>query len=196
MKLVMAEEDYFQIGSFISCTTCHEQELKGEVVAFDYPTKMVVLKQPPTNERNGLNDVRFINVSLVKHISLIKPAQGSPEVLSHLNLSKLTNRLKQNLDDKRRQLEYIGVDVPPEGQRVFNAITKTIKEVRWQEKNIIVLDQVTITPPYTIDCCKCREDSPNRSQTLVQKQKALDHVKKIVEKYFRETSSSEKEDGQ
>ena len=33
----------FQVGMILGCTTCHGQKLQGEVMAFDYPTKMLAL---------------------------------------------------------------------------------------------------------------------------------------------------------
>jgi len=35
--------DWFTIGSTVACKTCHEQEIEGEVQAFDPQTKMLVL---------------------------------------------------------------------------------------------------------------------------------------------------------
>lgn len=44
----------------------------------------------------------------------------------------------------------------------------SIKDCKWQEKNIIVMDDVVISPPYQVDNCKGKEGS------------ALSHVRKIV----------------
>lgn len=35
--------EYFSVGSHVSCTTCLGQRLQGEVVAFDYQSKMLTL---------------------------------------------------------------------------------------------------------------------------------------------------------
>ncbi|CAB1313278.1 unnamed protein product [Coregonus sp. 'balchen'] len=52
-----------------------------------------------------------------------------------------------------------------------------IKDCKWQEKNIMVMDDVVISPPYQADNCKGKEGS------------ALSHVRKIVEKHFRDVES-------
>lgn len=44
----------------------------------------------------------------------------------------------------------------------------SIKDCKWQEKNIIVMDDVVISPPYQVENCKGKEGS------------ALSHVRKIV----------------
>lgn len=44
----------------------------------------------------------------------------------------------------------------------------SIKDCKWQEKNIIVMDDVVISPPYQVENCKGKEGS------------ALSHIRKIV----------------
>ena len=46
-----------------------------------------------------------------------------------------------------------------------------ISDVKWDRQNIIVMEEVTIRPPYGLEDCRGKEGS-----------KALDHVKKIVSK--------------
>ncbi|KAG8429193.1 hypothetical protein GDO86_018093 [Hymenochirus boettgeri] len=53
----------------------------------------------------------------------------------------------------------------------------TIKECKWQEKNIVVMEEVVISPPYQVENCKGKEG------------RALTHVCKIVEKHFRDMES-------
>lgn len=38
-----APGEYFSVGSQVSCRTCQETRLQGEVVAFDYQSKMLAL---------------------------------------------------------------------------------------------------------------------------------------------------------
>lgn len=35
--------EYFSVGSHVACVTCLGQRLQGEVVAFDYQSKMLTL---------------------------------------------------------------------------------------------------------------------------------------------------------
>lgn len=44
----------------------------------------------------------------------------------------------------------------------------SIKDCKWQEKNIVVMEEVVIAPPYQVENCKGKEGS------------ALSHVRKIV----------------
>lgn len=62
----------------------------------------------------------------------------------------------------------------------MSSLFSSIKDCKWQEKNIIVMDDVVISPPYQVENCKGKEGS------------ALSHVRKIVSKlllfiYFTNT---------
>jgi len=39
----MAEPEYFSVGMVVACVTCHDQRIQGEVVAFDHPSKMLII---------------------------------------------------------------------------------------------------------------------------------------------------------
>lgn len=39
----MAEHEYFNIGSIVCCTTCYNQKVQGEVLAYDVETKMLAI---------------------------------------------------------------------------------------------------------------------------------------------------------
>lgn len=75
--------------------------------------------------------------------------------------------------------------VSPEGQQLFLTITKTIEEVSWNGPNIVVMNQVTISPPYRPENCKGKNDSH-----------ALTHVRKIVEKHIKDQQMAPLEDNQ
>jgi hypothetical protein len=176
----MAEPDYFNVGMVVSCVTCHGMTIKGEVVAFDYPSKMLAIKSQPKSGRPNTNAMQFLNLSFVSNVEVIKEApDGStqPPPLPNLNYSKLSSRFKNNVEDKMRKLGYIGVGVSSVGQGLVDTITKTLSEVKWDGQSIIILDQVTIVPPYTIDDCSTKD--PNGQQ-------ALQHVRKLVEKYHKD----------
>ncbi|XP_059814232.1 protein LSM12 homolog B-like isoform X3 [Hypanus sabinus] len=79
----------------------------------------------------------------------------------------LANRARTEKEEKLSQAYAISAGVSPEGQQLFQTIHKTIKECKWQEKSIIVMDEVVIVPPYQVENCRGKEGS------------ALSHVRKI-----------------
>lgn len=49
--------DCFAIGSTVSCTTCFQQNIEGEVMAFDHLTKMLILSILFTKSKNQMNGI-------------------------------------------------------------------------------------------------------------------------------------------
>jgi len=157
--------------------------LRGEVVAFDYASKMLAIKSPAASGRMGTSDVQIVNLTCVSDIQVINEVQDhSAAPLPNLNLSKLNTRLNHNIVEKMRKIGYRGgVGVTPLAQKLVNTITKTIAEVRWDGQNIVVLDQVIISPSYNVTDCRLLEG--HESQTH-----ALQHVQKLVGKFHKENS--------
>jgi hypothetical protein len=60
---------------------------------------------------------------------------------------KLVKREGEAVDHFQQQMRQIGKDVTPEAQQTFDFLHKTMP-CHWDGKNIIVLDQVKIAPPY------------------------------------------------
>lgn len=146
-------------------------------MAFDLATKMLAIKCQPASGKHSVHDVKLVNLSYVSEVKVLKEADRdvSPPPLSNLSNQKINSRFRQNIEEKKRQVNYIGVGVTPEGQKVFNAIVKTITDAKWDRQNIVVMDEVTIRPPYGLDDCKGKEGC-----------KILEHVKKIVQKHLKD----------
>jgi len=167
--------DCFGIGSIVACKTCYNKEIEGEVLAFDPQTKMLILKSPASNGRPNLNNVHIINLSLVSDVQVKKEVNTTPEPPQSLNLQRLNTRVRNQIEEKRRLVSALAAGVSPDGQKLFLTIAKTIQEVTWQGSNIVVLNSVTITPPYKLDNVQGKVDS-----------KAYTHIKKVVEKHIND----------
>ncbi|XP_072270800.1 protein LSM12 [Pyxicephalus adspersus] len=86
--------------------------------------------------------------------------------------SNLASRARLEKEEKMSQAYAISAGVSLDGQQLFQTIHKTIKDCKWQEKNIVVMEEVVISPPYQVENCKGKEGS------------ALSHVRKIVSTFF------------
>eukprot|EP00088_Acartia_fossae_P031207 TRINITY_DN32135_c0_g1_i1.p1 TRINITY_DN32135_c0_g1~~TRINITY_DN32135_c0_g1_i1.p1 ORF type:complete len:190 (-),score=48.43 TRINITY_DN32135_c0_g1_i1:2-571(-) len=177
--------DFFKVGSVISCKTCSNKDLEGEVLAWDQTTKVLVIKSESQN-RSNLSNVQIINLDFVSDVKLkkesVSPAPAQP---ASLNVQRLNNRAEEQIRQKRR---LVDAAVSPEGQRLYAAIKKTIDEVAWRNDDILVMDKVLVTKPYTPDCVKPLNES-------VQEKKALDHVRKIVEKHVQDREGGKQRAG-
>ncbi|GLG96307.1 hypothetical protein R5R35_012284 [Gryllus longicercus] len=170
----------FSIGSIVVCKTCYNKEIEGEVLAFDPQTKMLILKCPASNGRPTLNDVHIVNLALVSDVAVKKEVNSVPEAPQSLNLQRLNTRVRNQVEEKRRLVTSLAAGVSPEGQRLFLAISRTISEVAWQGHNIVVFDQVTITPPYKLENIKGNTES-----------KAFMHIRKVVEKHQKDQAAAD-----
>ncbi|XP_066144178.1 protein LSM12 homolog B-like [Euwallacea fornicatus] len=175
-----AVSDIFTVGSIVWCRTCYNAEIEGEVMAFDPQNKTLVLKCAATNGNPKLNDVQFINLSLVSELQVKKEGNCFYDAPQSLNLHRLNTRVRNQVEEKRRMFQAIAANVSPEGQTLFIALSKTIQEVRWRNSDIIIWNQeVVISPPYGLANVKGNTNSTE-----------LRYILKLVEKHLQDLSLS------
>lgn len=97
--------DCFTIGSTVACKTCYNEDIEGEVLAFDPQTKMLILKCPSSNGKSELNDVNIVNLSLVSDVQIKKEvSSSSQESPQTLNLQLLDRRVRNQIEDKKKRV--------------------------------------------------------------------------------------------
>eukprot|EP00088_Acartia_fossae_P056045 TRINITY_DN6522_c0_g1_i1.p1 TRINITY_DN6522_c0_g1~~TRINITY_DN6522_c0_g1_i1.p1 ORF type:complete len:202 (-),score=58.82 TRINITY_DN6522_c0_g1_i1:1321-1926(-) len=181
-------EEVFRVGSLISCELCTKKWVEGEVVAWDEARKVLFIKSE-SKARSNLTNVQIINLEYVTDIK-VKRENPSPVLAtaSSLNVQRLEDRANEQIKEKKRLVAALKAGASHEAQRLFQAIRKTIEEVSWRNQDIIVMDKVLVTKPYTADCVKAlNEKAPEK--------KAIDHVRKIVEKHYQDRRELEREAG-
>ncbi|KAK7586225.1 hypothetical protein V9T40_004101 [Parthenolecanium corni] len=184
MNSLNSFNECFNIGSTVSCRTCYHKEIEGEVLAFDAPTKILILKCSPSDGKPPLCDINFVNLNFVSDVQVVKEASSSPPTPQSLNTDRLTNRLKNNVSSKKRVITALQSGVSPEGQNLFLTITKTIEDVKWEGPDIVVFENVKITPPYKPENVQASSSSDT---------KACNHLRKLVDKHAKDWQSSRKE---
>lgn len=87
-------------------------------------------------------------------------------------LFQLSNRVRNQVEGKKRLVSALKANVGEEAQTLFMAISKTlsIDEVCWNGPDIIVFNEVTIKPPYKAENVEVQ--SENHRQ--------LEYIKKLV----------------
>uniref|UniRef100_A0A5S6QMR3 AD domain-containing protein n=1 Tax=Trichuris muris TaxID=70415 RepID=A0A5S6QMR3_TRIMR len=181
-RVVPVEEnipEYITIGSVAKCVDCFNEEIVGEVAGIDRGVNMILLK---TDQPDGKTKVTFMNLGFVKEFELLKEMPSSTEpasITQNVNASKIAKRIEEETERKCRSLcpSTCGVD----GRRLFVVIRKTIEDVRWSEDNIEVFQCVLVHPPYTVQSVQIKSTHEGGTQA----QSTLEHVKKIVEKFWR-----------
>jgi len=167
----------------VELVTLHGKVLRGEVVAYDRASKVIAIKSSNSSSVSKKSDVQIVNLEFVNDVQCISDQSvsqsTSQQSLPNLNFAKLASRMNSNIEDKQRKINYRGVGVSPTGQGLVNTITKTLAEVRWDGQNIVVMDMVTIAPPYDVTDCRLNEGHSTQAQALL-------HVQKLVEKFHKE----------
>lgn len=177
----------FGIGSVVVCKTCNNTELEGEVLAFDPQTKMLILKSPASNGKQKFNDVHVINLELVSDIIVKKEVTMPPGAPVSLNLHRINTRAKNQVEEKRRIVSALRANVSVEGQSLFLTITKTLTDVvSWKGSDIVVLDEVLISPPYQLENVRMK----NTEGRVGTNSRALEHVRKLVEKHNKDQQAA------
>jgi len=167
----------YVVGSRVMVKMDNGLSIKGEIIAYEPNHKIVMIKSPGT--RSGLNKVELINLTHCVDITVEEEAQTAPGEMPGLNTQKLDVRFKDSVEKKKRLITAFKAGISPEGQRLFQAINKTLDEVSWNGEKIVVLREVTIDPPYRPENIRCKEDN-----------KALNHVRKIVEKHISDQEAA------
>ncbi|XP_026846187.1 protein LSM12 homolog A isoform X1 [Drosophila persimilis] len=191
-----AVNDCFSIGSTVMCTTCFNEEVEGEVLAFDHNTKMLILIFPrfplshlfpllpfcPKTECRSktteeLSDIYALNLSLCSNVQVIKECNGNfVDDPQKLNLEQVKMRLRKTVERRQDYLKSQNADVSSEAQELYRAIAKQYgyNEVSWQGLNIQILNEVTISPPYRVD----NVVSSSNNET------SCNYIKRIIKQFF------------
>ncbi|KAJ2072004.1 hypothetical protein GGH13_002974 [Coemansia sp. S155-1] len=75
-----------------------------------------------------------------------------PEVRA-VDTSVAEARKQRALIQAQERAQRIGVGVSDKAQSIFEALSRTLP-CRWSRDSIIVLDEVSIEPPYSVDSCR------------------------------------------
>jgi len=151
--------------------------MKGEVVAFDPTFRVVIIKT--AGPRPGHSNVSIVNLAHCAEIKVDEEGKEVPGELQSLNTQKLQQRLRDQIERKKKLITAFKAGISPEGQKLFQVINKTLDDVTWNGDKIVVMRDVTIDPPYRPDTIRGKEDS-----------KALKYIRQIVEKHMSDQEAS------
>lgn len=173
----------YPIGSRITARLVNGTEMKGEVVAFDPNFKVVILKS--SCKRPGHHDVSILNLTHCADIKIDEEGKESPGEMQALNTQRLQERLRTQIERKKKLITAFKAGISPEGQKLFQYINKTIDEVAWNGERIQVMNKIVIEPPYRPDTVKIKQGFKEDDSTT----KNLNHIRKIVEKHLSDVSA-------
>ncbi|CRK87360.1 CLUMA_CG001162, isoform A [Clunio marinus] len=182
----MAMQDCFSLGSTVEVTTCYDEKIQGQVMAFDLNTKVLILKtNSELNAKN--NDVFFVNLLFCKDINVKKEnvngAENYNQEPQSINLQRISNRVRNKVEQKKRLVSALKANVSDEARNLFMSLAKTLtfEQVAWNGPDIVVFNDVYIRPPYKPESVEV---------TTHGKQRELEYVRKLVLNRQEQNSNS------
>ncbi|ORX68439.1 hypothetical protein BCR32DRAFT_107834 [Anaeromyces robustus] len=125
-----------------------------------------------TTEENSTKNKKNPNDPYSNSLSTLVP-------VCPVNIDDIITREKKALKEEFQRQNRIGVGVTEEAQQIFDALSKTMP-CSWNNKSIVVMDEVTISPPYSAENCKMVPGKSVQESILERVQKVLELEKKKI----------------
>lgn len=177
----MSDLDSFAFGpgQQVQCKTRFDDVLKGEVVAFDLNSKILVLRSPSSNSSNY--DLNFLVLDSVSDVEILEEARSDHNMdLPSLEMKHIQAKRASALNERMRLVEAVGNGVSQDGVSLYTAFSKIYdraSDVTWNDKTkLVVMNSVIISPPYKE--ANCEAITPKTSKD------ALTYVRNVVRKYW------------
>ena len=172
------------IGFKVKVTNLLDVVTEGKIYSFNSMNNTITLQ---TNRKNQtVYDFKIIKCSFIKSLQVIgdKPNTNSfkKQVIkpSMVKLDRVETFLNQEIKKSNKNSLLKGKGVTPEGQIIFELIYKTIPDTRWDGKDIVILDDIKVVPPYRID-----------NIIKLHETQSINLIEKIVERGWNNIENSE-----
>ncbi|XP_019082774.1 PREDICTED: protein LSM12 homolog B-like [Camelina sativa] len=140
------EGEKFASGKVYAVKLTTGDEFNGIVLAYDSVPNFAIFEEgtkPKPLESKTLRMVNANYITELKDLGRVKdPLAKKPSANLDVLIEKEVNGI--------RDVKKIGVGVTAEAQMIFDAISKTLP-ARWDNKNILVMDDVLVRSPYDSD---------------------------------------------
>lgn len=159
------------IGLRVKIRTLLNETQTGEIYAYDAITNTLALqKELKTSLPYSTTwDFNILKISCLKEIQVIgdtsetlmnknemaknnNPFIHSQPHLRPVSLDVLSVREQASRKEHQAAIARKGIGVTQEAQDLFDSLSRTLP-CRWEKQSIIVLDEVCIDPPYTVETC-------------------------------------------
>ncbi|KAJ1994448.1 hypothetical protein GGI25_001500 [Coemansia spiralis] len=138
------------------------QQTQVDLIKADNISDVEVIAKPGAS-RGGENDDEF----------------AMPEI-KPIPTSIIEARKQKSLIQAQERALRIGVGVSDKAQMIFEALSRTLP-CRWNQEKIIVLDEVSIEPPYSVeDCCNLTEASVSLQRVKKVLQGELNRLEQVT----------------
>eukprot|EP01130_Rhizamoeba_saxonica_P009478 TRINITY_DN3855_c0_g4_i1.p1 TRINITY_DN3855_c0_g4~~TRINITY_DN3855_c0_g4_i1.p1 ORF type:complete len:165 (+),score=29.95 TRINITY_DN3855_c0_g4_i1:30-524(+) len=160
-----------EVGDYVRITT-PSQSVEGLVYAIENQPPLLIL-QTPSGSQSSFG-YQVISREFIESWNKLDNQPGY-SLIELLPCDPVAARKRETEEIRLAQkaASKIGRNVTRETQELFNAVSSIYDKTRWDGNSIVVMDDILITPPYTVDDC----------QLLAKNDYLFKSVRHIVEKY-------------
>lgn len=173
----------FEPGQQVQCKTRFDDVFKGEVVAFDLNSKILIIKTPSSGTSTN-HDLHFLVLDSVADVEILEDTHGEcASELPSIDMKYVKAKQAAALGERLRLVEAVGNGVSRDGISLYTAFSKIFDRpnVSWKDKvKIVVMNNVVISPPYKESNCE-----PLSSNT---QNDAVAYVRSNVRKFWEDSS--------
>lgn len=152
----------------VTLKTDKNKPLTGILFTADGVSELLVLQTPGTT--GGTWNVQIFPTQSIEHVKVMSDQKEDAALaLPKVSTEELVRSEQKTQDMAVQALAKIGQNVSSAAQDLFDTLAKTMP-CAWENQNIRVMDEVLISPPYTLtDCCSSTNEA------------LLSRVKKVME---------------
>lgn len=167
------------VGAHVSVKITGGEEAEGVIFTFDSTTGTLILQQAAADSKATSATYRVIKTGCIRELTVLTEAprldeEASKPPLPVVSVEMVRSREERAVQKAREDAKGVNPKVTTRDQTIFHSLNKTMP-CEWLEQGptqaILVLGEILILPPYTVDTCK-GEATP----TLARVQKVLGGV--------------------
>lgn len=190
-----SSEHLFVSGSTVEVTTLHKEVIVGEVFAFDYDSRLLILKVKSSTSSSKSPPITILNLSLCSEIKpLSTPApetttgESPSSKLFDIDFRKLENRLDRAVEERNALVRNFSSGGCTGGVLLYYQLAKNFsnEHVKWSGDQIIVKGNVAIKSPY-----KTGDVGPAPGVKDKAPESSVQYIRSIVEKFWVENKDTE-----
>ncbi|CAG2115545.1 unnamed protein product, partial [Medioppia subpectinata] len=156
------KENMFTVGSVVSClypsaTPAVTDWISGEVMAFDYTRRILMLKRAGSDGNGRHSDIAFLNLNYVTDVRIDLLVSGqvvANNALPLIKIKSLDDRYNLMVRQRKELIAAVGAGITNTGVLMYAFLEKINGNIVHLDKKVIVVDNsVRIAPPYSVNDC-------------------------------------------
>lgn len=156
-------------GAYVTMTLTTGDTITGFVHSAD-PLMQIIMVRVPLVHTTLASELRMVKSNFIASYTVHPEKSEEPISMTSTTTKILQIREQKALRRTADLMSELNPDAPAHGQMMFDAVNKTLP-CHWEQNNIIVLNQVRISEPYSSNDCV----------SLDGDQEALSRIKKVLE---------------